>query len=68
MLKKLNSTCTKEEFLHFERAIFLKILKGNAYIKTPFDIVGEILAYMEDNGENVVVLWDISLVILEAIS
>ena len=68
MLKKLNTNCTKEEFLYFERAIFLKVLGGNAFVKTPFDLLGEMLAFMEDNGQDVSVLWDVSLVILEAFS
>lgn len=68
MLKKLNSNCSKEEFIHLEKAIFVNVLKGNAFIKTPYDYIREILSYLEDSQENVAILWDISLVILESIS
>ena len=47
-----------------ERMIFWKILKGNAYIKTPFDSMGEILGFMESNGEDIVLLRDVCLMIL----
>jgi hypothetical protein len=43
----------------------LKVLKGNAFIKTPYDILGEILGHIESLGEDVVSIRDISLVILE---
>jgi hypothetical protein len=32
VLDKLKIECSKEEFLHFERMIFWKILRGNALI------------------------------------
>lgn len=60
--------CSKEEFLYFERVIFWKVLKGNVQIKTPFDLLGEILAFLEQKGEDVSMLRDISLVILDSIS
>jgi hypothetical protein len=56
MIDKLNGKCTREEFLYFERVIFHKVLKGNVFIKTPFDFLGELLAHLEDSGENVAVL------------
>ena len=68
MIDKLNGKCTREEFLYFEWVIFHKVLKGNVFIKTPFDFLGELLAYFEDSGENVAVLWDVSLVILDRFS
>lgn len=68
VLDKLKIECTKEEFLHFERMIFWKVLRGNALIQTPYDIIGEIIAHIEQTGENVSALRDVSLVILESIS
>jgi len=32
VLEKLKIDCTKEEFFHFERMIFWKVLRGNALI------------------------------------
>ncbi len=68
VLSKLNMDSSKEEFLHFERMIFWKVLRGNALIKTPFDQLGEILAHIESWGENVDLLRDISLVVMDNIS
>lgn len=47
MLKTLNSSCPKEKFMSFEKDIFFTILKGNVFIKTPFDILGEIFSYLK---------------------
>ena len=67
-MAKLNMDCTKEEFLHFERMVFWKVLRGNAMIKTPYDQLGEIIAHLETSGEDVKLLKDISLVILDRVS
>lgn len=68
VLVKLKLESTKEEFLHFERMVFWKVLRGNAMIKTPYDYLGEIIAHLESRGEDVKLLKDISLVLLDQVS
>lgn len=46
ILEKLGMNCSKEEFYHFEKMIFWKVLKGNALLTTPYEKMNEILMYL----------------------